>query len=658
MELRRIMAHPPDKLSRAQVLCLFAGLLLALAPHAGRLPWWVNSWVACMFAWRILLALYDRNLPHRLWPILFSLGGVIAVALTYRTIFGRDAGVTLLVLLMSLKLLEMKRLRDIFVVVFLAYFLALTNFFYSQTIPTAGLMLATVLTLTASLVGFNNPQGAVTGNFRTAGVLLVQASPIMLLLFFLFPRVPGPLWGLPQDAFAGITGLTDTMTPGMLSNLSQSDAIAFRARFDGQPPARRLLYWRGPVLWDFDGRTWRMGNVRLNNNYTVDARGPAVDYQVTLEPHNRNWLFALDIPGRIPPNARATHDYQLWSLPPVRSRMRYDMRSYLSYRASAGSDRRDLAAAVALPQAGNPRSRELARQWRSKAGEGPDRNIELVRQAISFFRTGGYEYTLTPPLLGVHSVDEFLFETRQGFCEHFASAFVFLMRASGVPARVVTGYQGGEVNPVDGYLEVRQADAHAWAEVWLGDEGWTRVDPTATAVPIRVDAGIAAAVPRSSALPLLLRADAEWLRALRNNWSALANQWNQWVLGYNFDRQREMLSFFGMRSVDWRTLAALLLWTIGGVIGLTALWLFGRIQRSDPVQRAWLAFCAKLARAGVAKRPAEGPLDYGTRASGQLPARAETISAITQLYLELRYGKVAQPAGVARLRNMVRAFIP
>jgi protein-glutamine gamma-glutamyltransferase len=652
------MARSAPELNRAQLLTLFAGLLLAVAPHVGRLPWWVNGAVVLLFGLRVLVAAYYRPLPHRVWLLLFAVGAIVGVLLTYRTVFGRDAGVTLLVLLLSLKLLEMKVLRDIFVVVFLAYFLALTNFFYSQTIPTASLMLLTVLVITASLIGFNDRNAGTRSNFRVAGVLLLQASPVMLLLFFLFPRVPGPLWGLPQDAFAGITGLSDQMTPGMLSSLSQSDAIAFRARFRERPPPRRLLYWRGPVLWDFDGRTWRVGNARFSDNFVIEARDVPVNYEVTLEPHNRNWLFALDLPGQVPPNARPTHDYQLWSLPPVRARMRYEMRSYLSYRAALGGSRRDLALASALPEGGNPRARQLAREWRRNAGEGSAYGSRVLQQAIAFFRNGGYEYTLTPPLLGLNTVDEFLFDTRQGFCEHFASAFVFLMRAASVPARVVTGYQGGEVNPVDGYLEVRQADAHAWAEIWLGDEGWVRVDPTAAAVPIRVESGIAAAVPQSSALPLLMRADIEWLRALRNNWSAMANQWNQWVLGYNFDRQREMLSFFGMRSPDWRTLAALLLWSVGGVIGLTALWLLGRIRRSDPVQQAWLAFCAKLARAGLEKHPGEGPLDYGTRASGELPRRAEAIAAITRLYVDLRYGKDAEPTRAARLRQLVRTFTP
>jgi transglutaminase-like putative cysteine protease len=644
-------------LAPRNLFLLFAGLVLAVAPHTERLPWWVNVWIACIFSWRIYSVLSGRDLPRRGWLIVLAIGGTVGVFLTFRTIFGRDAGVTLLVLLMSMKLLETRHMRDIFVVVFLAYFLALTTFFYSQTMTVGLLMLLTVLVITASLVAFNDPEGRPRETVRAATVLLLQATPVMVLLFFLFPRVNGPLWGLPQDAFAGVTGLSDTMSPGQLSRLSLSDAIAFRVRFEGKLPQRRQLYWRGPVFWSFDGTTWRAGNVRIEEA-AYEHSGDPLDYEVTLEPHNRNWLFALDLPAKIPQFSRMTHDYQLLSGPPVRARLRYEMRSYPAYRAIGGADPRDLAGALRLPAGGNPRSRELAGEWRRKAGPGEARNSEIVRQAIEYFRSGHYEYTLTPPLLGADPVDGFLFETRQGFCEHFSSAFAFLMRAAGVPSRVVTGYQGGEINPVDDYLVVRQSDAHAWNEVWLGDEGWVRVDPTATAIPLRVDAGLAAAVPQRDALPFLVRTNLEWLRDLRFNLDAMTNKWNQWILGYNADRQRDMLSYFGVRSPDWRTLALLLLWSVGGVLGITALWLFGRLRRRDSVQRAWIAFCAKLGRAGYARHPSEGPLAYGARASGGLPERAELIADITRLYAELRYGRTRREEDASRLRSLVRSFSP
>lgn len=633
---------------------LYGGLALAAAPHALRLPVWVNLCAAGVLAWRVLITYRQGALPHRRLLLFFAIAGIAGVYLTYRTIFGRDAGVTLLVLLMALKLLEMRVLRDVFIGTFLAYFLALTNFFYSQTIPTALVMFATVVLITASLVGFNAPQRPVALNLQTAGVLFAQAGPIMVLLFFLFPRVPGPLWGLPQDAFAGVTGLGDSMSPGAISRLSQSDAIAFRAKFEGRLPSRRELYWRGPVFWEFDGRTWRPGVVRLRPGYQFEALGGAIDYEVTLEAHNRHWLFGLDLPARVPGNARATSDYQLLSLPPVRNRIRYELRSYPEYRALSGAEREDLQMARELPEEFNPRAAALAREWRRTLG----RDDAIVRQALAFFRSGGFEYTLTPPLLGTHSVDEFLFGTKQGFCEHFASSFTVLMRAAGIPARVVTGYQGGELNPVDGYMVVRQSDAHAWSEVWMPERGWVRVDPTAVVVPLRVDAGIAAAVPQSGALPLLLRGDIGWLRAVRDNWEAIANRWNQWVLGYNFERQRDVMNYFGVQTPSWQTLAMLLFWSIGGMLGLIALWLLARFKRHDPVQRAWLRFCRKLSRAGLARSSSEGPFDFASRAASRLPGRAELIHRISRLYVDLRYGDSGLPEDLARLKLLVRRFQP
>lgn len=633
---------------------LLAGLALAAAPHTARLPWWVTGIASLLFAGRLYLAWHNLRLPNR-WLVLgVGLGNFVGVFFTYRTIFGRDAGVTMLVVLLALKLMESRASRDVFILTFLAYFLALTNFFYSQTIPTSFLMLGTVLVITASLVGFNALHCGPVENLKTAAILLAQAGPVMLILFVLFPRVSGPLWGLPQDAFAGVTGLSETMSPGAISRLSQSDSIAFRIMFKGNPPPRQALYWRGPVFLEFDGRTWRSGGMRLRQSIQFVNLGESIDYEVTLEPHNRHWMFALDLPGRTPPDSRMTDDYQIQSIAPIRTRIRYESRSYPSYRATAGSEPESLALAKRLPRGFNPRARELGAGWRRTL----DSDEAIVRQAISFYRAGRFEYTLQPPLLGENSVDEFLFGTKQGFCEHFTSSFVFLMRSAGIPARVVTGYQGGEVNPIDQYMIVRQADAHAWAEVWIEDRGWVRVDPTAAAVPIRVESGLAAAVPQGTVLPLFIRTNLDWIVSVRNNWEALTNRWNQWVLGYNPDRQRDMLAFFGVRQPSWQTLAMLLFWGVASVLALIALWLLSRIRRTDAVQGAWLAYCAKLARAGLTRAVSEGPLDFTVRVLARFPGRANELRTIANLYVDLRYGKRNDRQSVSQLRSLVRAFRP
>jgi len=648
------MADPrnTEPLPLPPLALLIAGAALTVASHTLWLPYWVDATAAALLIWRAIASIRGGALPARWLLILLTLAGAIGVFLSYRTIMGRDPGVTMLVLLLFLKLLETRARRDVFVVAFLVYFVALANFFYSQSIPIAGLMLLTVLVTTTALVGFSAPQRLVLEDLKTAGRMLAQAGPVMLLLFFLFPRVQGPLWGMPQDAYSGVNGLSETMSPGSISSLSLSDAIAFRVKFETELPPRTRLYWRGPVLSDFDGRTWRVGLPQLRRNMNVEAAGSPVDYEVTLEPHNRNWMFALEMPTRIPPTARLTSEYLVISPTPIRSRMRYEMRSFPQFQAPSGANPGDLAQALGLPRGVNPRARALAGEWRESL---PD-NVAIVRRAIEFFRGSRFEYTLQPPLLGENSVDEFLFDTKQGFCEHFASSFVFLMRAAGVPARVITGYQGGDTNPVDGYMVVRQADAHAWAEVWLAGGGWTRVDPTAAAVPVRVELGITAAAPAGQSL--LMRTNLNWLRGLRNNWEALTNQWNQWVLGYNPDRQREMLAWLGVRQPNWETMTLMLFWSVAGVVLLTALWLLRGIRRGDAVQRAWLRFCDKLAREGLARARAEGPLDYASRVARTLPASEDAARAIAALYVDQRYGPGPDARSIARLKRLVREFSP
>ena len=642
----------PDTLPQLPLATLVAGASLTAAPHTLWLPVWVSIAAAALLSWRTVLLIRGASLPARWLLVPLTFAGVIGVFLSYRTIVGRDPGVTLLTLLLFLKLLETRAARDVFVVAFLVYFVALANFFYSQSIPMAGLMLLTVAVTTTALVGFSAPLRPVVEDLKTTARMLAQAGPIMLLLFFLFPRVQGPLWGVPQDAFTGVTGLSETMSPGSISALSVSDAIAFRVKFETAAPQRNRLYWRGPVMTDFDGRTWTVSLPQLRRDMGVEASGPPIDYEVTLEPHNRNWMFALEMPTRIPQTARLTSEYLAISPTPVRNRIRYEMRSSTQFQARSGANPEDLALARRLPRSVNPRARTLAGEWRESASD----DAAIVRRAVDFFRGSRFEYTLEPPTLGANTVDEFLFDKKQGFCEHFASSFVFLMRAAGVPARVVTGYQGGDTNPIDGYMVVRQADAHAWAEVWLAGNGWTRVDPTAAAIPVRVELGITAAAPAGA--PLLMRTGLDWVKSLRNNWEALTNQWNQWVLGYNPDRQLEMLSRLGMKQPSWQSMTVILFWSVAGVLLLVALWLLRGRPREDAVQRAWLRFCDKLARAGLSRASAEGPFDYSSRVARRLPERENAVRSITSLYVEQRYGPGTDAESVARLNRLVRDFAP
>ncbi len=627
-------------------------LVFVMAPHALRVPWWLTLLTTCLFGWRTYLALGNRRLPS-VWLLLgVAALGMVAVGIEYRTLFGRSAGIALLMMLAGLKLLEMRSHRDATMVVFLCYFLILTNFLFTQSIPTALVMCGALVAITGALVSFSAPQLRAAASLRTSGLLLAHAIPIGLVLFLLFPRLQGPLWGMPQDTYSGISGLSDTMTPGSLAQLSLSDATAFRVLFKGPAPRPRQLYWRGPVLWDFDGRTWRTGPRRLRAADDVEGGEGTFEYAVVLEPHNRNWLFALETAATLPPNSWLSNDGQILSNSEVRSRMRYEMTSIAGGRRTNPETPGSLARASILPPGYNPRTLALAEGWRRSIAN----DEAMVAHAITWLRDQGYVYTLLPPLLGRDSVDEFLFDSKRGFCEHFSSAFVVLMRAAGVPARVVTGYLGGDFNPLDGYVTVRQAEAHAWAEVYVQQRGWIRVDPTAVSVPGRIESGMAGAVPSGDPVPFLMRLDAAWLKSIRYNWEALANQWNLWVLGYNTERQRDFLSRIGLTDADWKKLATLLISAMGVIVIVLLTWSLKRLVRPDPVQQSWLAFCRKLAAAGLPRGPHEGPRDFSARAAQRFPALAAAIVLLTERYIALRYGPDRADAEVGAFRRAVREF--
>jgi len=641
---------PAASLDKAQQLWLLACAFLALLPAAEHVPLWLTGVAGLALAWRVILWWQGLPLPPR-WLLTFLvLAGTAGVFITYRQLFGKDPGVALLVLFMVLKLLELRSTRDALTVVLLSYFLLLTHFLETQSIGFAGLSLLALIVATAAMASLARRGGTVAAHLRLSMLMLAQAAPFMLVLFLLFPRVQGPLWGMPVDAYSGMSGLSDTMSPGSIGNLSLSGEIAFRVQFDGAIPPRQALYWRGPVLRFFDGRTWHAGvpQIMPSRELPHAVSGPAIAYTLTLEPHNKPWLFALEMPGTLPANAIITSESQMLARMPIRSRLRYALLSHPEYSLGGSNSADSFKPLLQLPD-GNPKTRVLMSQWRKEAGG----DEALIRRLLAHFRQESFFYTLTPPLLGEHGVDEFLFGTRRGFCEHFASAFVFAMRAAGIPARVVTGYQGGEHNPVDGYFIVRQSDTHAWAEVWLPQRGWLRVDPTAAVAPNRIETGLATAVGTGEPLPFMVRADLDWLRALRFRWEALSNSWNQWVLGYTPERQRELLSRLGMIEPDWQAMTA----AMGTLCGLLLLglmaWALRKRATRDPLLRAWERLSGKLSRIGLARHAWEGPADYAHRVAAAQPVLAKPVADIAALYIALRYGRAGSREAADRLNRMI-----
>ena len=654
------MSRDKRPVSQRQTWWLLAAALSAFLPLATLLsPWLVISATATMLL-RGWMTWRQWRLPPRWLLVLLTIAATAGVIAEYRTMFGRLPGVSLLSAFLALKLLELRGARDAMAVVLLCYFLVLTQFMFTQSIATALMACATVLITTATLAAATDDRPAPQLLVRRAGVLLLQGLPFMLLLFILFPRVQGPLWGLPQDRTSAISGLSDSMSPGSIAQLSQSDTIAFRVAFDGPPPPQHKLYWRGPVMPAFDGRSWRV--VRLSPQHSVppySVSGPRQNYEVTLEPLGKSWIFALDYPDKLPPDSAYTVDFQLLSRQPIRTRLRYSMSSFQETSVGADDTPSMLAESLELPPRGNQRTREVAQQWREKYG---DDSEAIVAAAEDFFLRQLLSYTLNPPLLADDVIDGFLFDSKRGFCEHFASAFAFALRAAGVPTRIVAGYQGGEVNPVDGNLTVRQYDAHAWTEVWLKGRGWVRFDPTAISAPRRIADNFAAAAPENDALPFLARSNMAWLREARNRMEAATNVWNQWVLGYTPQRQREFLQGLGFKSPDWQEMTAVLAGLCGVFLLMLTAWILYQRKRIDPAVRLWLKFTQRLGKRGVEWQDWEDPLVFADRAASALPANADDIRRIAKDYSNLRYAAPAAAsdanAPLAKLRARIAAFRP
>ncbi|MEX2353558.1 MAG: DUF3488 and transglutaminase-like domain-containing protein [Gammaproteobacteria bacterium] len=643
------------------MLWLSAGLCLAVLPHTLHIPVWSSVLFFLLLGARLSVSSHTtrKNFSSSSF-IKFILAIIIftSVFIHFGTLVGRDAGVTLLVLLGGMKLLEIRTDRDYYISSYIAFLLILTNFFYSQTLATSLYMGVTLVVLIAALISFNDRDNSLKlqGRLQTAALLFLHALPLMLIMFLMFPRMSGPLWGLPKDALAGITGIDDEMSPGSISQLILSDQVAFRVAFEGEIPEKSQLYWRGPVLWYTDGYKWVPDNPRQSSARIITDSDP-VRYTVTLEATDKNWLYALELPGEAAENSRLSHDLQFRTRRSVTSRTRYEASAWPD-AIFLSENPEELEDALQLPGNYHQEAIALAQSWRA---QGLD-DAQIVQRALRYFNEETFYYTLTPPALTVDTVDEFLFDTRQGFCEHYAAAFVVLMRGAGIPARVVTGYQGGTINPVGNYLIVHQRDAHAWTEVWLGQErGWVRVDPTSAVSPSRVTDGIQSAIPQSLiTVPLGLYnntfARGIWER-MNNTFDAINNRWNQWVLGYDRNRQRMLLGRIGLGDLNRRELMAGMIVIVVLSLAIIGWGIFSHTRETTDHARKWYdRFRHKLVKSGIRVYAHEGPVDLANRAGGLRADLADTIHTITGIYTSIRYG--GHPDKLEALKSEVKKFSP
>ncbi|MEX8194556.1 transglutaminaseTgpA domain-containing protein [Comamonas guangdongensis] len=613
--LQRLAALPRDARDTLFLLTVSAWILL---PQIQHLPWWASAFAAGLLLWRARLAWSGAALPGR-WALAAALAVAIgATWATHKTIVGRDAGVTLVVMLLALKTLELRAQRDAMVVFFLGFFVLLSNFFYSQSLPTALAMVLGLMGLLTALVNAHMTAGRppLLQALRTAAWLALWGAPVMVALFLFFPRM-APLWGVPADDLAGRSGLSENMRVGEVASLALDDSVALRIRFDtpGQAaPEASALYFRGPVLSRFDGRSWQaddMADAMASPQLRVS--GEPVRYQMLIEPSKRRWLTLLDAvrdEPQIPPGAsvgrtRMASQLQWLTQRPITDVLRVEAQSYTQFSHGPLRSTPELQRYLQLPPGSNPRTQELGRQLLAQAGTDAAGTAALIAAAMQRLRSGGYTYTLEPGVVDdIHTADDFWFESKQGFCEHIASAFAVLMRGMGVPTRIVTGYQGGERNSVDGYWTVRNSDAHAWTEVWIADRGWTRVDPTGAVSPGRVGQFQRLSAPRGAiAAAMVTMVDASTLQQLRAVWEAVNNRWNQWVINYTQSRQLNLLQGLGFESPSWTDLLRLLAASLSALALLWLAWSRATRPRLDGWSQLMHEARQRLQRAGIESGP-------------------------------------------------------
>lgn len=657
------MKQPQERRLRPQYLRLvLIFTFLTALPHALHLPLLISLFFCGMVAWRFISLSHPRLAPGRFIIFLLTLGGVLLVYLQHQTLIGRIGGVSLLMVMLALKLLELYKQRDVYVVAYISYFLVITQFLFSQSILLTLYLLCLVICLTALLLEINRvtPSKWLLDPIRRTLYISLQALPIAVILFVLFPRLSHPIWHFGIAGQSAYSGLSDRVSPGSISQLIQSSAIAFRARFLSETPPPELRYWRALVLWDTDGFEW------FNKNQTTSSGNPLmiepldepITYEVMLEANYKRWLFALDLPISAPEGSIMNQDYILTTDHPVRRTSQYMLTSATQYLTQKPNLAR-LQMALKLPDNVTPQQRELVDNWRQQAGSDED----LVNAALRHFNEQPFVYTLNPPYYAENPIHQFLFEDREGFCEHYASSFTQLMRVAGIPSRMVIGYQGGEYNPMGDYYILRQSDAHAWSEVWLQKNGWTRIDPTAAVAPERVRHSIQ---PEFGDLgsPVLFQLDENGfvtssIKNLKLALDAANIGWRRWVIGYSQKQQFKLMRNFGLNfssSGEWSGMMIVLIGLVLLLITLRIL-LQGR-HREEPVLKGYNRFCKKLSRVGLIRDSNEGPLDFSRRIYALRPDLSPQTQQIIDLYIKLRYAEKDSSQAVNDFLDQVRRFRP
>ncbi|MDD2761182.1 MAG: DUF3488 and transglutaminase-like domain-containing protein [Methylomonas sp.] len=648
--------NPDSTLNRRSLIFLLTAIALITLPHAWHLPVPLSVFFAVLLSWRTLGIWYGRWLPNRWWLFILTATGIALMFSQHKGVFGRDAGTALFIVALGLKLMEIRSRREVYLVAYLAFIVAASQFLYEQSLLMAAYIMLVCTALLATLMVQQVERVKTQVAVKTSAIIMLQALPMAVVIFILFPRVEAPRWMWLKDDSKGLSGLADTLEPGSISDLSLSDELVFRVRFKGDIPPPALRYWRGPVYSKTDGKRWMMSKADRQGG-EPEFTGTAYEYTLLMEPQKENWVFALDIAETFDANLRRNAFYQLQTNKRPSERAEYRITSRPNFNTGALSPEA-YQENLALPAEATERQLALINSL-----NGFDAKPEqFIQGLLNYFRQEAFYYTLTPPLMPEHPIDTFLFETRSGYCSHYATAFVYLLRIAKIPARVVGGYQGGEINRVGGFLEVRQADAHAWAEAWLEGKGWARFDPTAAIAPERIERGVNVdAQLASGAVRFSVTVDESlalrWLKSSRQLWQSVDYNWQRWVINYHGASQMQFMHWLGIKDVSTLTM-----WFAAsiGLITLPLAWWLLRLKTvtTDRAVKYYRKFCVKMARAGIEIQAGEGAKDFAERAKILRPELALQVEQITRHFIRLRYQADAGPDDLRRLKILVADFRP
>ncbi|MDD5462907.1 MAG: DUF3488 and transglutaminase-like domain-containing protein [Methylococcales bacterium] len=643
--------------NKNNLIFLLCSIGLIVLPHFRNLPAAISAFFYLLLGWRFIGIWKQNWLPGKPGIFLLSVCGLALLYSQYQGMLGRDAGTRLFIAALALKLFEIRSERDLYLITYLAFIVAASQFLYEQSLLMAAYILFVCCVLLATLISINSNKPQTGAALKTAFTIIVQALPMAVVLFILFPRIEAPRWMLFNERHQAKSGLSDSMEPGSITSLGMSDELVFRVKFTGAlpPPAQR--YWRGPVLSRTDGKHWtQAANMEFRQLDKPVFKGLSYQYTLLMEPQDKKWVFALDMPAEYSLPLSRNANYQLITSAYPDKRVEYKITSYTQYNTGYITHA-EYEDATQLPGKPSGKIKQLVSQLHGFDGT-PD---IFIKNLLNHFRTQNFHYTLTPPLMEEDPIESFLFKTRYGFCSHYAAAFVYLMRTAHIPARVVTGYQGGELNKIGGFLEIRQADAHAWAEVWLKNRGWTRVDSTAAVAPERVERNINmerfvsgnafSLAPTSNTAQEVFN----WLKQARQLWGNVDYNWQRWVINYDNRNQARFLSSLGIPDIK-----TMIYWmiVITALLTLVLSWflLHQKQKNTDRALRIYNRFCKKISNRGLLRGSGEGAKDFAERIKIKFPESKGDIDQITEIFIKLHYGKNATSDDLKALSKYVALF--